>query len=198
MEIKIDARGLSCPKPVIETKKAIDGIKEGNIITIVDNPVARDNVSKLAKSLKLHYSISEGENEYQISIFKGEYANEAENMVQKTPDLANTVIFVGSDVFGTGDDKLGAILMKSYFYALAEYEPYPKAVLFVNSAVKLTTAGSEILESLVKLSEYGTEILSCGTCLDFYHIKEQLMIGEITNMYTIIEKMQEANNTIRI
>ncbi len=198
MEVKIDARGLACPKPVIETKKALEGLKEGNIITVVDNAIARDNVSKLAKSLMLDYTITEVDGNYQISIFKGEYSNQAEDMVQKRPDLANTVIFVGSDVMGTGDDVLGAVLIKGYFYTLTEYEPYPKAILFVNSGVKLTCEGSPVVEYLKKLMELGTEVLSCGTCLDYYHLKDQLAVGGVTNMYTIVETMQEANNTIRI
>ncbi len=198
MELKIDARGLACPKPVIETKKALEGLNEGNIITVVDNVIARDNVSKLAKSLMLDYTVTEADGNFEISIFKGEYAAQAEDMVQKRPDLANTVILVGSDVMGTGDDVLGAILMKGYFYTLTEYEPFPKAILFVNSGVRLTIEGSPVLEYLNKLMENGTEILSCGTCLDFYHLKELLAVGGITNMYTIVETMQEANNTIRI
>lgn len=198
MEVKIDARGLACPKPVIETKKALEGLKEGNIITVVDNAIARDNVSKLAKSLMLDYTITEVDGNYQISIFKGEYSNQAEDMVQKRPDLANTVILVGSDVMGTGDDVLGAVLIKGYFYTLTEYEPFPKAILFVNSGVRLTVEGSPVIEYLKKLMEMGTEILSCGTCLDYYHMKDQLAVGGITNMYTIVETMQEANNTIRI
>ena len=198
MEVKIDARGLACPKPVIETKKALEGLKEGNIITVVDNAIARDNVSKLAKSLMLDYTITEVDGNYQISIFKGENSNQAEDMVQKRPDLANTVILVGSDVMGTGDDVLGAVLIKGYFYTLTEYEPFPKAILFVNSGVRLTVEGSPVIEYLKKLMEMGTEILSCGTCLDYYHLKDQLAVGGITNMYTIVETMQEANNTIRI
>lgn len=198
MEVKIDARGLACPKPVIETKKALEGLKEGNIITVVDNTIARDNVSKLAKSLMLDYTITEVDGNYQISIFKGEYSNQAEDMVQKRPDLANTVILVGSDVMGTGDDVLGAVLIKGYFYTLTEYEPFPKAILFVNSGVRLTVEGSPVVDYLKKLMEMGTEILSCGTCLDYYHLKDQLAVGGITNMYTIVETMQEANNTIRI
>ncbi|HAS73520.1 MAG TPA: sulfurtransferase-like selenium metabolism protein YedF [Clostridiales bacterium UBA8960] len=198
MEIKIDARGLQCPKPVIETKKALEGIREGNIITVVDNDVAKENVSKLAKSMKLHFSVSEMDGTYEISIFKGAYAESAEEMVQKRPDIANLVILVGSDVMGEGDRTLGEVLIKSYFYALSETEPYPKAILFINSGVKLTTSHPQIIEYLKKLMDMGTEIHSCGTCLDYYKIKEMLQVGGISNMYTIVELMNEANNTIRI
>lgn len=198
MEVKIDARGLVCPKPVIETKKALDGLNEGNIITLVDNQVAKDNVSKLAKSLNLHFSVTEANGDFEISIFKGAYAQSAEDMVQKRPDLSNLVIIVGKDTMGEGERELGEILIKSYFYALSEAEPYPKAIIFINSGVKLTTMNLQVIEYLKKLHDMGTEILSCGTCLDYYGLKDMLQIGEISNMYTIVEFMNEANNTITL
>lgn len=198
MEVKIDARGQSCPKPVIETKKALDGIQEGNIITIVDNFVAKENVSKLAKSLKLHYCVTEVDGNFEISIFKGSYAQSAEDMVQKRPDLANIVVLVTKDVLGEGSRELGEVLIKSYFYALSESEPYPKAIVFLNTGVKLPTSNPQIIDYLIKLTEYGTEIHSCGTCLDYYDLKDMLQVGEISNMYTIVELMNEANNTITL
>jgi selenium metabolism protein YedF len=198
MEVKIDARGLLCPKPVIETKKALDGLKEGNIITLVDNQVAKDNVSKLAKSLNLHFCVTEADGDYEISIFKGAYAQSAEDMVQKRPDLANLVILVGKDTMGDGERELGEVLIKSYFYALSEAEPYPKAIIFINSGIRLTTMNLQVIEYLKKLSDMGTEILSCGTCLDYYGLKDMLQIGGISNMYTIVELMNEANNTITL
>lgn len=196
MEIKVNAMGLPCPKPVIETKKALSSISEGNIITLVDNDVARDNVSKLAKSMNLHYCVSEVEGHYEISIFKGAYAQSPEDMVQKRPDLSNTVIMIGNEFMGSGNSELGAILMKGYLYTLTESEPYPKAILLVNSGVKLSTSNEATVQSLKKLVDMGTEILNCGTCLDFYGLKDELKVGEITNMYTIVEYMNEAGNTI--
>lgn len=198
MEVKIDARGQACPKPVIETKKALDGIQEGNIITIVDNYVAKENVSKLAKSLKLHYCVTEANGEFEISIFKGSYAQSAEDMVQKRPDLANVVVLVTKDVLGDGSRELGEILIKSYFYALSESEPYPKAIIFLNSGVKIPTLNPQVSEYLIKLIAMGTEIHSCGTCLDYYGLKDMLQVGEVSNMYTIVELMNEANNTITL
>lgn len=195
MEIKIDARGLSCPKPVIETKKALEQIREGNIITLVDNDIARDNVSKLAKSLKLDFNVTQTESGYEVSIFKGGFM---EAMPEKRPDLSETVIVIGSDVLGTGDPKLGSVLMKGYLYALTEYEPYPKAVIMLNSGVNLALKGTQTADHLKKLVEMGTEVLCCGTCLDYYNVKMMLEVGEVTNMYTIVEKMAEANNTIKL
>lgn len=198
MEIRIDARGLACPKPVIETKKALDSVKEGNIITVVDNAVARDNVSKLAKSLKLSYTVTESGELFEVSIFKGGYEGAPEELPESKPDLANTVILIGSEFMGKGDDGLGEILMKGYLYALSEYTPYPKAILLVNSGIKLSTVNTATIESLKKLEQGGTEIWSCGTCLDYYKLKEMLAVGAITNMYTIVEYMNEAGNTITL
>lgn len=198
MEIRIDARGLACPKPVIETKKALESVKEGNIITVVDNVVARDNVSKLAKSLKLSYTVTESGELFEVSIFKGGYEGAPEELPESKPDLANTVILIGSEFMGKGDDGLGEILMKGYLYALSEYTPYPKAILLVNSGIKLSTVNTATIESLKKLEQGGTEIWSCGTCLDYYKLKEMLAVGGITNMYTIVEYMNEAGNTITL
>jgi selenium metabolism protein YedF len=88
--------------------------------------------------------------------------------------------------------------MKSYTYALTETAPLPKAILFLNSGVKLTSDGSLVLENIKKLEESGVEIVSCGTCLDFYHLKDKLMVGIIGNMYSIIEKMNSAGKVINI
>lgn len=196
MEIRVNAIGLACPKPVIETKKALSSIGEGNIITIVDNDIARENVSKLAKSMNLHFSVTEVDGTYEISIFKGAYAQSPEDMIAKRPDLSNTVILIGNELMGSGDPELGAILMKGYLYTLTESEPYPKAILLVNSGVKLSTMNEATIGSLTKLAEMGTEIYNCGTCLDFYNVKDFLKVGEVTNMYTIVEMMNEAGNTI--
>jgi selenium metabolism protein YedF len=111
---------------------------------------------------------------------------------------ARPVILVASEFLGAGDDKLGSMLMKSYMYALTESDVKPKTMLFLNSGVKLTTEGSDSLESIKTLESQGVEIMSCGTCLDFYGLKEKLAVGQVTNMYSIVEKTNGSSNTIRI
>lgn len=108
------------------------------------------------------------------------------------------VILITSDKFGTGDDKLGTALMKSYLYALTENDVKPAKMFFINSGVKLTSSGTDVLESLNALKNSGVKIYSCGTCLDFYGLKEKLLIGEITNMYSIVENTNIASNVIKI
>jgi len=101
-------------------------------------------------------------------------------------------------VLGRGDDTLGNVLIKSFFYTLNENDVVGKTLIFLNSGVKLTCSGSEVLEHLMSLEKRGTEILSCGTCLDFYGLKEKLCVGKITNMYHILELLIKAPKVIHL
>jgi selenium metabolism protein YedF len=105
---------------------------------------------------------------------------------------------VSTDKLGEGNDDLGTILMKGYLYTLSENDIIPKELIFLNGGVKLTVKESEVLESLKTLEKRGVKILSCGTCLDFYGIKEELAIGEISNMYTIVESMNTSSKVIKL
>ncbi len=190
----VDCRGLACPKPVIMTKKELEAIIEGEIEVIVDNEAARENVSRLLKSQGLEPRVEEKEGLYHISAEKkAGCGSQVMNVEERRP-----VILVASEHLGVGDEKLGAMLMKSYMYALTESEIKPSTMLFVNGGVKLTAEGSDSLESIKTLESQGVEIMSCGTCLDFYGLKEKLAVGQVTNMYTIVEKTNGSSNTVRI
>ncbi|MCL2321560.1 MAG: sulfurtransferase-like selenium metabolism protein YedF [Oscillospiraceae bacterium] len=189
--MEIDCKGLLCPQPVINTKKYFDSIEKGRAVVIVDNEVAKENIMKFANGSGYECTLVELKDEYRIEIVKKD-KNEA---IKEDKSLT---ILVGTNILGRGSDELGNLLMKSYFYALTESENIPRVLIFMNSGVKLTTEGSEILDNLKKLESKGCEIISCGTCLDFYGLKDKLLIGEISNMYTIIEKMNASLNTITL
>lgn len=190
------------PKACNINKKGIEAIEEGVITTIVDNEIAKDNLSKLAKSMGLEYKVEEDvEGNYEVTISKGKASElistqKVTEKVQQANDGA--VIVIPSDLMGSGDPELGRILMNSFIYTVSETKPYPKAILFYNSGVKLTIKSSAVLEDLLLLEKVGVEIISCGTCLDFYELKDELGVGEISNMYTIYEKMSGPQNTITI
>lgn len=202
MNKKIDARGLACPKPVIMTKKALDELKEGTITTIVDNEAAKINVSKLAKKLNYQYTAEKvSDKEFHVTITKGEVLDTKLDTKVKIENENNTgraTIVISNDKMGKGSDELGKILIKSFIYTLTESTPYPETIIFYNGGVKLTVEGSEVIDDLKKLQEEGVEIISCGTCLDYYGLKDKLLVGEISNMYSIVEKLKEASNTITI
>lgn len=193
MRKEIDARGLQCPQPVILTKKELDTITEGVLTTLVDNEVAKENVSKLVQGLGFEYKVDEREGYYQITIFKGDGQLEVKEEEDNFEDL--TVAFT-SNTMGKGNDELGKILMKSFIYTVSETEPLPKTMVFYNGGVRLTCQGSEVLDDLKKLEAAGVEIISCGTCLDFLKLKEDLRVGSISNMYTIYEKLKDPKKNI--
>lgn len=198
MAKEVDARGQACPRPVIMTKKALEEMDEGIVITIVDNEVAKENVSKLAKSLGYEYEVDKkGDSEFYIAITKGEGTEESCD-VCKSDKFKDLTIAFSNDKMGGGSDELGRILIKSFIYTVTESTPYPSTLLFYNGGVHLTVEGSPILDDLKKLEEEGVEILSCGTCLDFYDLKDRLKVGQVTNMYSIYEKLKNPSNTIII
>ena len=193
MDNIIDCKGLKCPQPVINTKKYFNDITEGTATVIVDNDVANSNISKFAQSNGFTVSSELIDGLYHIKITKSPCACNPMSFKQN-----NLVIIVSNDKMGIGNDELGATLMKSYLYALAESDTLPTDLIFINGGVKLTVEGSDSLINIKTLQEKGVNILSCGACLDFYSLKEKLAVGEITNMYTIVEKMNSSSNTIKL
>lgn len=198
MKIEVDARGMACPKPVILTKKELDKLERGAITTIVDNEVAKENVSKLASGLGLTYTVDKkDENEFYIQIIKGEEVKEEKNEIE-VDKFRDLTIAISSDTMGEGEEELGKILMKSFIYTVREASSYPNCIVFYNKGVYLTTEDSSVLDDLIALADEGVEILSCGTCLDYYHLKDKLSVGSISNMYTIYDKLSNAKNNITI
>jgi len=200
MSTNIDARGLDCPQPVIATKKALEGIKSGIVIIRVDNVIAKENVTKFATAHGCGVSIMEQDGDFLLQITK-----EAESMGSPLVALkvepaskGKTVYLITQDTLGHGNRELGAVLMKSFIYTLLETQPAPKTLLFLNSGVLLTIDSSPVLMHLAKLVESGVEVLSCGTCLDYFEVKEKLAIGGVTNMYTIVETMSTAGKVITL
>lgn len=189
----VDCKDKSCPIPVIMTKKEIEKNEDDAITTIVDNEVAKENVSKLANSLGYNFETKDiSDKEFHIIIdLKDRKETKDDN-----EKFDNLTIAFSKDVMGEGDEELGKILVKSFMYTVSETKPYPKTIIFFNGGVNLTCEGSKVLEDLKKLEEEGVEIISCGTCLDFFNIKDKLQVGSISNMYTIYEKLKEPNKNI--
>lgn len=178
--------------PVINTKKYFDSISEGSAKIIIDNEVSKNNLEKFASSNSFKYSTEMSENDFIIIMEKIKLNIEEE----RSDDTFS--ILIGTDKLGNGDDSLGKTLMKSYIYALSESDRLPRKIMFLNSGVKLVNKDSSVLEILESLKSKGVEILSCGVCIDFYGLKETMAIGEITNMYTIVEEMNSVAKLIKL
>lgn len=198
--IKVNAIGDNCPIPVIKTKKAMKELTGPDTIEVlVDNEIAVQNVTKMAQSSGGKVSSEKtAEKEYRILIeMEGAPAAEEEE-VSCIPDArGNTIVVVSSDKMGSGNDELGKVLMKSFIFAVTQLEELPKTMLFYNGGATLTTEGAETLEDLKSLEAQGVEIMTCGTCLDYYGLKDKLAVGTVTNMYSIVETMAGATKVIR-
>ena len=206
-KIKVDAMGDQCPIPVIKSKKALKEITETTLVEVhVDNEIAVQNLSKMAKQKNLEYKCEKLEEQHYIIKIKAE--SEGVSIQQKAPAendkeicypdrKSNTVVVLSSNQMGNGSEELGQILMKGFIFALTELDELPSTVLLYNSGVKLSTEGSNSIEDLKTLQAQGVEILSCGTCLNYYDLTEKLQVGDVTNMYFILEKMAQADKIIR-
>lgn len=203
MDKTVDARGLTCPQPVIKTKEAMKGMTQGTLNILVDNEIAVQNVVKLGNYSGLKpESRKLSENEYQILLhMENGDLHEDETVAQDEciPDSRKKglVAVLSSDQMGAGSEELGRILMKGFVYALTQLEELPETILLYNGGARLSTEGSQSLEDLKMLEAQGVEILTCGTCLNFYGLSEKLEVGSVTNMYEITEKMAGARSVLR-
>jgi selenium metabolism protein YedF len=187
---KLDARGLACPEPVVLTRKAL---AEGGfelLEVIVDDPSSLENVVRYAGYARCAVETLAGEaGASRILIRPGGAGAAPEAAAVPVPGPAAmaggaTVLIAGSGI-GAGDEALGALLMRGFLYALAEGETTPLRVILMNGGVKLAVEGSDSLVNLRRLADRGVEILACGTCLEFFLLKESLAIGRVSNMYEI-------------
>lgn len=198
--ITVNAMGDNCPIPVIKTKKAIAALTEPETIEVlVDNEIAVQNVTKMASGSGGKVTSEKlGDAEFKVTIeMEGApAADEAEAVC--VPDARdNTVVVVSSDRMGSGNDELGKVLIKGFIFAVTQLDTLPKTMLFYNGGATLTTEDSDSLEDLKSLEAQGVEIMTCGTCLDYYGLKDKLAVGTVTNMYSIVETMANAGRIVR-
>ena len=192
--ITVNAMGDNCPIPVIKTKKAMAALTGPETIEVlVDNEIAVQNVTKMASSSGGKVTSEKlGDAEYKVTI-EMEGAPAAEDDAEDD----NTVVVISSDRMGTGNDELGKVLIKGFIFAVTQLDTLPKTMLFYNGGATLTTEGSDSLEDLKSLEAQGVEIMTCGTCLDYYGLKDKLAVGTVTNMYSIVETMAKAGRIVR-
>lgn len=203
--IQVNAMGDACPIPVVKTKNAIKELNGAGIVeTLVDNEIAVQNLTKMAnqkgygvKSEKL------GDNEFKVTMEIGDTASfndeeDTEEVICQIPQKKkNIVVVISTETMGSGNDELGKTLMKGFVYAISQQEELPTTILFYNGGAKITCEGSVSIEDLKSMEAQGVEILTCGTCLNFYGLTEKLQVGGVTNMYVIAEKMTGADLIVK-
>ena len=201
--IVIDAIGQPCPIPVVKAKRAIAALPaQGGVVQVrVDNATACDNLAKMVKGSGHRSEMrQEADGIYAVTIFVGEREQDDPAAAPGTPSDAEKgpVVAVGADSMGRGSEELGKILIKGFIFSLSQLDTPPRAVLFFNSGVRLVLRGASTVEDLLSLAEKGCRILVCGTCVDYYQCKDQIAVGEVTNMYGIVEAMAAGDRVINI
>ena len=194
----VDARGMACPRPVILARRAMQAGQP--CLVVVDDDVSLANVSRMARAAGWEVQIEERSDGAYISLARqGEaVAAPAERPAHMTPAGGAIVVFLASDAVGQGDEALGRVLMRSFLHTLQEVEPLPEAIVCMNSGVRLAATGSPVVEDLQALADRGVQVLLCGTCLDYYHLKSEVAVGTISNMYTLAEMLLGAGRVVRM
>ncbi len=188
----IDCRNMACPAPVITVKKALE--QHGEIQVRLDDGAPRENVARFAGNRGYEVQEERIDNGWSLTIRPGNRSQATES----DSAAGDTVFMITSDRLGDGPEELGRLLMKNFIFTLLESSNLPSRMLFLNSGVRLTTEGSEVLEALDKLAGMGVEILSCGLCLEFFGIKDKLRSGATTNMLAIVETVFTTARVIRL
>ena len=199
--VVVNAVGDACPIPVVKATQALREVKEAGTVEVhVDNEIAVQNLTKLASSKNLKsFAEKKADKLFVVTITVDGLVNEDGNdgASCEADKRGNTVVAIASEHLGHGEAELGKILMKGFLFAVSQLEELPKTILFYNGGAKLTVEGSASLEDLKNMEAQGVEILTCGTCLDFYGLKDKLAVGSVTNMYTIVEKLANADKVIK-
>ena len=202
MEKIIDCKGMACPLPVVNAKKAAEELNAGDVLTVlVDNEIAVQNLSRFAEHKGFGVSAGKkADQEYAVVMQisgAAEAAREEEAACRMDSRRKGMLVVLSANVMGTGDAKLGTALMKAFVFALTKQDQLPDTILCYNTGASLTCEGADTLEDLKLLESEGVTILTCGTCLDFYGLKEKLAVGGVTNMYDIVERMENAAQIIK-
>jgi selenium metabolism protein YedF len=202
----VDVRQLACPGPVLKLRDLLEA-GEREVALHVADELSRSNVTRFAASRGAEVEVTDGgDGSFVVAIKAGGDAAEARpgedellecEVPEATAAVGPRVVQITASTMGSGDDELGALLLRSFLKTQAELEPKPDAILFYNDGVKLCCEGSTLLDDLCRLEAAGVEIIACGTCLNFFELADQLRVGRVTDMLEIAGRLADARSIVR-
>ncbi len=204
MATNIDAKGLTCPAPVLLVKDAVEQDNPPNLTVLVDNQAACENVSRFLASKGFEVKDSKDGEDFVIEAtgdgnFQDTSAPEIrQTIVEDTDNVTKHLILVSSDKIGSGDDELGSKLMVNYIKTIKEMGEGLWQIIFINGGVKLTIDTSPVLAELKSYEEDGVIILACGTCLEHFGLTSRKQVGGATNMLDVVTATQFADKVVSI
>jgi len=186
----IDATNIPCPRPIIMTKKALsEAAPDEQLVILINNETSKENVERFLRNNGISVEIKKENDLYKI------YAT-GRLKIPNSEVQGSTTICLSANYMGRGDEDLGKILMQGFVNTIKEITPLPKNIICYNSGVTLTTVDSPVLASMKALQDNGVDIIVCGTCVDFFKLKDKFSVGRISNMYEIMEKLSQAGKVI--
>jgi selenium metabolism protein YedF len=198
---KIDLRGLACPQPVIRCKKAME--ETSLIVALVSDSDQAENIRRMAERSHWHVTSETLPDHVRVTLQRSDDSGipvvQPEDLVcvpaaQKT--YKNRTVVIASEVMGRGSDELGKVLIRAFLGVLKDIDGRPAKIIFYNSGVKLVAEGSSVMPEIKELEALGIELTACGTCLDYYHLKDKLKAGRISNMFDIASALLSADSVI--
>lgn len=204
---QLDMMGQPCPIPVIQARKAL-AAGEDVVAVTVDNEAAVQNLQKMAQGEGYDFSLEQADKRrLVVTLRSGGLRQEGAVPVPEDAaavaeffcgDTSSLTLLITRERLGDGAEELGAMLMKGFVFALTELPQPPKAVVFLNGGARLTSQGAATVPDLQTLAQKGTQIYTCGTCVNFFGIKEKLAVGEITDMMNIVRMMAEPGRAVTL
>lgn len=193
--MRIDARGLGCPKPVMLAEEAVSGIGEGMVEVLVDNEASVKNLSRFARNNALYSEAEKVDDFWKVKLVKGYPCGLPEGGEEEPEGKENILLVVTSHVIGR-DEALGRVLMKGFLETMKVTGELPDMVFFMNTAVRLTTSDEEFVSLLKEIEAMGVEIFTCGTCLDHYGLAPALKVGYRGTTNHIVEGMKDFSKVV--
>jgi selenium metabolism protein YedF len=168
---------------------------------LADSEVSAENIARMAKTEGWSVATAKDSSGIRLEIAKPdrarpgrvEPATDSPSAAAPTPKIC---VLISSDLLGQGDEQLGRVLMRLFIKTIGRLRPRPRRLIFLNAGVRLTTAGSELIGELRALEQEQIEILSCGTCLDYYGLKDALQVGIVSNMFEIASILVDSDRVL--
>ncbi len=223
MKKSLDLRGLTCPEPVLRTKKLIDDQSLSCIEVLVDSEVNVQNLTRLGNSQKLTVLCEAADEHFRVVLQRSATNSEEQEPAEHHHDASTTksstiaaggntisstatgtIILISRNTFGEAhgsekskeDHDFSANLLNLFLQTLLQSGHEPRAILMVNSGVKLMDPDGPYIKVLNELKEKGIEVLACGLCLDYYGLKSKVPVEQVTNMFAICEYLFSADRII--
>jgi len=195
--VEVNAKGLACPQPVVLSMKALSEMESGKVIVSVDNEVARDNVKRMAEHEGCSVTVEGKSDGFELQITRVPPAKFPTELITDKKVVGETLVYLFESDFIGRNRELGKILINGFLNAINSLPKRKSKIVLISNGVRLAIAGSYVLDTLLELKQSGFEILICGTCLDFFKIRDKVRVGTISNALEIMGALTNESKVVK-